>query len=235
MIRLYAVAGPAHRLDGARLQDAGLRVVSGGTVLAVVGGASQVDAADEDALWGHEEVVESLMDGGTVLPARFGTAVTDEDALRVALERRSVELLGVLERVANCVEVSARALWLAPVQRRSAADVKPEDRSGRAYMHALAGAERDRAESLRRGEEVAGVLDRAVAERARDTARRIAPAPHTAAALAYLVERGSVDEVVRSIEAAARTLDDVEVVCTGPWPPYNFATVALDLAPEGAR
>jgi hypothetical protein len=40
---------------------------------------------------------------------------------------------------------------------------------------------------------------------------------------AYLVDRGRVREFVAMVEQLDDRLDDVELVCTGPWPPYSFA------------
>ena len=40
---------------------------------------------------------------------------------------------------------------------------------------------------------------------------------------AYLVDRARVDEFVALAAQLGDGLDDVELVCTGPWPPYSFA------------
>jgi hypothetical protein len=40
---------------------------------------------------------------------------------------------------------------------------------------------------------------------------------------AYLVDQERISEFVALVEQLDARLDDVELVCTGPWPPYSFA------------
>jgi glycosyltransferase involved in cell wall biosynthesis len=41
---------------------------------------------------------------------------------------------------------------------------------------------------------------------------------------AYLVERERVDELVSAVQRLERDVEGVTLVCTGPWPPYSFAS-----------
>ena len=40
---------------------------------------------------------------------------------------------------------------------------------------------------------------------------------------AYLVDRELVEDFTASLRRLDQQLRDVELVCTGPWPPYSFA------------
>ena len=57
----------------------------------------------------------------------------------------------------------------------------------------------------------------------RSSRRALAPRPGLPVLDAYLVDRGRVSEFVALVAQLDHRLDDVELVCTGPWPPYSFA------------
>ena len=40
---------------------------------------------------------------------------------------------------------------------------------------------------------------------------------------AYLVDRDGVDRFLASADVVAAAHGEVELVCTGPWPPHSFA------------
>ena len=69
---------------------------------------------------------------------------------------------------------------------------------------------------------VAGELD-SLKPLALSSRRTLAPRPDVPLLDAYLVDRERVDEFVALVEQIDVGLDDVDLVCTGPWPPYSFA------------
>jgi hypothetical protein len=155
-----------------------------------------------DALWHHEEIVEALMAERDLLPVRFGTLVSDEDAAaRVVAERRD-ELAASLDRVRGAVELAVRA-------HRRGRDEAPVAATGIEYMQAKA----------RRMEEA-----RLLHEPLDYLARRsvLLPGPELLRA-AYLVDRDAVDRFVALVQRLEESHPDLDVVCTGPWPPYSFA------------
>jgi Gas vesicle synthesis protein GvpL/GvpF len=48
-----------------------------------------------------------------------------------------------------------------------------------------------------------------------------APESHRAA---YLVDRARIQDFVDTVAALQRTTTNLQVLCTGPWPPYSFTT-----------
>jgi hypothetical protein len=155
----------------------------------------------EEVLWRHEEVVEALMRERDLLPVRFGTLVEDEAAAQRALDERHDELVTNLDRVRGAVELAVRA------HHREPADTQ-FFRSGTEYMQAKA-----------RRAEVAALLHDPLAYLARDSVVRQGPELLRAA---YLVDRDAVEGFVELVKRLEATLDDVQVLCTGPWPPYSF-------------
>jgi hypothetical protein len=193
-------------IDSARLETkavAGLDVVVSRHEVATL-------EASEAAIVAHAQVVEAVAAANdAVLPARFGGAHADADALRAAVAERAPELTAALARVRGCVELGVRAL--APADQRVAAQ------SGAAYMHARL---EQRQEIGRLAEELHGPL----AALARDATRTVGATERLLLSGAYLVPEDAVAEFRDLVESLQADHPDLTIVCTGPWPPYSFAT-----------
>jgi hypothetical protein len=67
------------------------------------------------------------------------------------------------------------------------------------------------------------VVHRPLSELARATRLRRAPSGELLRA-AYLVDRGAVSAFAAAVGAIQAACPDLRVLCTGPWPPYSFAS-----------
>jgi hypothetical protein len=202
-------------LDGAPLRD-----VVEEPLLAVVG--EHAGAAPEPTaatLTAYERIVRRLMDRGAILPARFGSVLDDEPEVRALLRRRREDLVARLRRVRGAVEISLRASWREDTHPQPDGSLPQSDgggtQPGTAYL-------RERLELRQSARRVAGELD-SLKPLALSSRRTLAPRPDVPLLDAYLVDRERVDEFVALVEQIDVDLDDVDLVCTGPWPPYSFA------------
>src|SRR5205823_435249 len=84
---------------------------------------------------------------------------------------------------------------------------------------------RDRLELRQSARRLASELD-PLGALARGIRRALVPQPDIPVLDAYLVDRGRVGEFVAMVEQLHERLEDVELVCTGPWPAYSRASVA---------
>jgi hypothetical protein len=188
-----------------------LRAVVEGPLVAVVSDQDDRDPAPTPAaLSAYEQTVRRLMERGAILPAQFGTVLDDEAGVRGLLRRRRKDLLAGLQRVRGAVEIGLRVNWRDAARTRTAAR-----QTGASYL-------RDRFELRQSARRVASELDPLTAL-ARSSRRALVRTPDLPVQDAYLVEHGRVDEFVALVEQLGDDLDDVELVCTGPWPPYSFA------------
>jgi hypothetical protein len=156
--------------------------------------------------------VERLMAERTILPMRFGTVLVDEDEVRAMMSERSEELNAGLERVRGAVELSLRAGWREPPEPVTASG------PGTAYML-------DRVALVRRARALSDCLD-PLGALAREMRRRIAPQGDLPVRSAYLVDRPRVADFTDCVRRLDERHADIELVCTGPWPPYSFASEA---------
>jgi hypothetical protein len=174
--------------------------------------ARPVEASTEAALR-HGDVVEVLASrNDAVLPARFGTAFGGVHALEREVASRSERAREALERVRGCVELSVRA-------RLSHVEL-PESRpaAGRAYLEA-------RHAIYERARRLADVVHAPLAELSREARWREALAAGGVARAAYLVPADAVAAFRSRVDALERAHPGVTLICTGPWPPYSFASL----------
>ncbi|MFL5920635.1 MAG: GvpL/GvpF family gas vesicle protein [Gaiellaceae bacterium] len=210
MIHVYGVVdGLAELPPVAGLEDAPLERRRVETLEVVLSRAQTPPSAQvsRDAVLRHAQVVEALAArSAAILPAQLGHAFRDEDELETAVRSQAQQLARGLERVRGCVEFGLRAI---PAE----GDDEVEAGSGAEYMRA-------RLEQVRRHDGLVARLHEPLARVARAATVRPQNAELNAA---YLVAREDVGEF-RATVARLERAPDLTVVCTGPWPPYSFAT-----------
>jgi Gas vesicle synthesis protein GvpL/GvpF len=161
----------------------------------------------------HERVLEAIMERGPVLPLRFGTQLESEDELAAVLAERRDELARGLERVRGRVELGLRVL----PERRDRAVGGGGERSGRDYLLA-------RVDEHRRAERAAAELHPPLAALSSASRLQEQPAPPAILVGSYLLAEDQIEAFrARADELAARH-PELQLVVTGPWPPYSFAT-----------
>ncbi len=197
-------------LDGAPL----LRIRVRGVALVVSRQASRPPEPTPQALWRYEEIVERLMARQPILPARFGSVLASEEDAREALAARHDELCQALAKVRGAVELGIRGTWTTQPEH-------PPASSGTEYMLG-------QLDIRRRAERAARLLD-PLGALARSSKMKVLPRQSIPFSGAYLVDAGETDRFFAKAGELGSSLEDAELVCTGPWPPYSFAEApALD-------
>ena len=209
---LYGVAEAGGApVSGVGLDDRPLQTIVEWPLAAIVSDHPSGDPEPaSERLRDYELTVRRLMERHAILPVRFGSVLADEGAAR-ALLRRRWDLLSRVRRVRGAVELALRASW------RRGADSGPGDGtpSGTSYL-------RERLELRQSARRVASELD-PLSGLALWSLRTLPPEPGLPVLDAYLVERDRVSEFVAMVRQLDDDLDDVDLTCTGPLPPYSFA------------
>ena len=190
------------------------RIVHQGTIAAVVSDGGQRLPASPANLRRYDRIVRELAERfPAVLPARFGTLMT-EDELAFTLSSRRAVLGALLTRVRNRVQMTIRVVPVIsrkpPVEVRETAPA-----SGRDYLIA-------RARTAAAARAVPGFepVRAAVSRWVRD--ERV---EHQAdvASVYHLIPRASVAAYRAALELSAAAAN-VQAIVTGPWPPYAFSS-----------
>jgi hypothetical protein len=218
VVYLYAISGAVEApVAGEGLQARPLRSVAAAGLAAVVSDHDgDRPAATEAQLWAHERVVEELMADRTLLPMRFGSLLADDRAAQAFLRARRDELQRGLRHVAGAIELGVRVAW-------SDAGGQPDDPgftagSGAAYLMGML-------DCRRRARDLADRVDASLAGLARARRSRVLARPNLPFSGAYLVDRECQEAFRERVRALGAEVEDAEIVCTGPWPPYGFTAV----------
>lgn len=215
MLYLYGLIETRPLPSRRGLGDGELARVEVGELAAVVSEIDQRPTASEDALWEHESVLEALMIDGPVLPVRFGVVFADVEDVERELRTRHDAFAAALETVRGKVEIGVRVLKAPAVDERPAAADDGDSRPGTRYLRERL-ARRSEAALLARPIQDA-LAPFAVAERV-----RVRPEPNTLLSASYLVAASELDAVRTQVAELQRANAELNLVCTGPWPPYNF-------------
>jgi len=188
-----------------------LRVLRVGAIAAIVGGGP-APRPSARTLQRYDRTLRELADRfPAILPARFGTAVS-EDELLFILSSRRVSLARALSLVRGRVQMTVRVI-------ARAGDVKRPDHppagvsSGRDYLMG-------KASDAAAAGSVPGFdpIRKAVARWIRDERvdRRVG-----VSSVYHLIPRSSVEAYRRRVREAADEAG-ARLVVSGPWPPYAF-------------
>lgn len=213
-LHLYAVtAGSPSASEVTGIAGRAVQCVAVCGVAAVVGDVGDKAAAPtQAAILEHARVVEQLMaSSDALLPARFGHGFADEGALADAIASRASQLQAALDQVRGCVELGLRVV-------RGDGATAPSRTTGTDYMRA-------RLDAVREAEGTAKEVHDALAGVARASTHQVLATPQLVLTAAYLLPREDVDSFRERVEAIERRHPELSFLCTGPWPPYSFATV----------
>ena len=233
-LHVYGVVAATTPLPGALRgrQQAPVRLVVDGDLAAVV---SEIDAEARvrpDDLLAHARVLETLVEGSTVLPMRFGVIVeTDEGVAHNILEAGENRLTSLLNSFDGLVQLTVKAYHVEEHALRDLLHERPEIR--RLRDQAATGPSSYHSQ-LRLGETIAVGLDALasadasmLSEQLSGLAERIALGDVTGKNqvldAALLVQRAARTRTDEGIARLSRTLPDrLQLRYIGPQPPYSF-------------
>jgi hypothetical protein len=178
----------------------------------------------------HHEVVRSITEQTTPLPARFGTVVTVEQ-LRNYVSTHHEAIKAKLAHVRGRVEMNVRMI------RTITADTsrEPENPAGPGTAFLL----EKRREILREeaGGAQKGQLSTWLREKLGDLVKeeKISVTPSETVILAradHLIDRDNVQEYRTKMARAVEDRPEIRFMVSGPWPPYSFANIELEFSSQ---
>lgn len=215
------------------VHEAGLAAVVSETPL------RRYDPTRENLL-AHEIVNETVMREYTMIPMSFGTIFRSDDDVAALLRSTAPELSEVLAAMRGKVELGLKVYWdrekaISELERENAAvrELKAEiaaDANGSTYFARV---------------QLGRLVEEALDERANalmwsvyEPLRPLSVASRTSKLIgddmllnvAFLVERAREDEFDQAVKRlTSRHEDLLTFKYTGPWPPYSFVNIRLDL------
>lgn len=187
-------------------------------------------AVTRENLLAHNRVNAHVLARVTPLPFRFGT-LADEARLAAYVASNETALAEAFARVRGCVEmgVKVRLDGSAKVKTKESAvnaEVVNNEAAGVGSGTAFLLAKRREilgGEALKaRAEEAAARLAECVESLARESDVRLSPEGPIVVRASHLVARGDVAEYRERVRSLGAGLAGVQLLASGPWPPYSF-------------
>ncbi|MFL5927277.1 MAG: GvpL/GvpF family gas vesicle protein [Gaiellaceae bacterium] len=226
----------ARGVAGRGIGDAEVALLEHGELAAIVSaaGAGPLRAKRRDLLR-HSDVLQQAFAHAPVLPFRFGTVLSSEDAVNELLAGRYEELVALLQRFEGTSELRLRATF---VERSVLAEIVQEDPRIAQLRESTRAAGADDPRRVALGEAVAGAL---AAKRALAADEVVASLAAHALDVRVEEQREELEVVrgsflvsvrdVRAVERAAETLAKrhagrITFDLIGPMPPHSFVSLA---------
>jgi hypothetical protein len=227
MIHVYAVTdGAGGNVEVAGLAGARVELVAVGDLrVAVSRHGSSTLPPSTDTILEHAQVCDALHQaGGAMLPVRFGARYVDAAALRQSVTERARAFAAALDHVRGRVEIGVR---VADVHAAAAPEVIPapagEFSSGSAYLRRRGIEEQQRTASKAAAQAIADDIHAHLGTCAVDATLKVQATPGLVLSAAYLVPADDVEDFAAKAALLSRDRQDIQLLCTGPWPPYHFA------------
>lgn len=193
-------------------------------------------APNAENVLAHEKVVQQVMQEYTVLPSRFSTIVRDEQGVKLTLMRLYPEFTRELAKLEGKVELGVKALWDPKAAIKEVENTSPEIvRLRKEISSATPGVapllskkleQLVRNELNRRADETSTKIYNILKGRT-DHSKMNPPVGHMILNAAFLVRRSHIEKFTQDVIAQRKQYEvrGVELVLTGPWPPYNFVNI----------
>jgi Gas vesicle synthesis protein GvpL/GvpF len=235
-VYVHGVVKASERVD---VEAAPTRWIAHHDVAALASDADESSRIASKALRRHWRVLEEVAVTTTILPVRFGTAMTGDEAVIGEFLAPSYESLAAsLENMAGKVQLTVKGVYeegalLRGVVERTPAIARLRERVKRIpeaagyYDRIRLGEMIAAAVEQARGADTARVLER-LSPLAVATSREAPSSVNSAIDAAFLVERARIEEFSRGVAEVGRELGQrVRLRYVGPLPPYSFAQEAI--------
>jgi hypothetical protein len=157
------------------------------------------------------------------LPVRFGQWLADPATLSETVEEQRAELERALARVEGAGELGVRISEPGILGGATSRGDKPPPTTGREYLERIREKVRVRDDHEQRGRAVASELEATLEGVIRAQRVDVLPPERGLVSLSHLVSREREQEYSDRIARFRERHPELEMLCTGPWPPYSFA------------
>jgi hypothetical protein len=195
---------------------------------------------NRENLLAHEHVVEAVMQERTVIPMSFGTVLADDADVVALLRGAESALTEALTAVRGRIELGLNAVW---DRDRVVSDLEAEHEPIRTLKDSIT--REGNGSSYFPRVQLGQLVEQALETRAHELmwgvyeplrSLSVSSRAHTLIGddmllnLAFLVDRAREDEFNQAVHRLTTRYEDLlSFKYTGPWPPYSFLNLRLEL------
>ncbi len=232
---VYGIARRALRslpdgMDGVGEPPRPVRIVTEGELAAIVSDAPEGLRPKRSDLLAHQKVLSEAGAAGPVLPMRFGSIATDDEAVHHVLRERSEHYEERLRTLEGKDEYNVKAVHNEEAVLHRVMAENPEIRAMTEANRKAGGGTYE--ERLRLGEMVVAALQTREAEDAVELQHTLEPVAEAVsvgpestgwvANVSFLVDRDSAEQFLAAVEEVRKAHPHLELRVNGPLPPYSF-------------
>lgn len=184
-------------------------------------------------------VIEELSESVTLLPIRFGTFLKSDEIINQLLVKHYDSFLQNIKQVENKYEFGLKVFWdyeKCSEQIRvklESEDVKASDYFSTNTIHTdylLSKIKKHRLEAalLKYVEQLIEEISQYLAQINPDCKFKKMVTNTIILDAVFLVEKNKKDEFIQTIEVIKQQNADLNLLLTGPWPPYSFVDIVID-------
>jgi hypothetical protein len=169
----------------------------------------------------HARVIADCFQHSTVLPFRFGSVFSDDDALRKSIRSNQRQFLGNIEKLRGKAEMHLKIFvddCCGPEIERSLS----ADKVGREYLSNLRESATRTRERQTRARAVSFQMHRLFMPLDEDVSCRLTENGKMVLDIAHLIDRKCVARYQNKFATTSATLRECHMQVSGPWPPYHF-------------
>src|SRR5665213_1711060 len=178
------------------------------------------DNLDQKCAGDHARVIADCFQHSTVLPFRFGTVFTDDDALRRSVRSNQRQFNANVERLRGKAEMHLKVVL------EDGGPNAPKYASlpcaGKEYLSRLRETAVLQRERQTKAKAVFVQMHRMFAPLEEEISCRHTESGKILLDIAHLIDHGNVARYQNKYSSASQSMRDCQMMLSGPWPPYNF-------------
>lgn len=173
---------------------------------------------DQIAQRDHARVIAECFKHSTVLPFRFGTTFSDDDALRRSVRSNQRHFTANVERLRGKAEMHLKVL----VDDTAAGCIQRDMTVGQQYLSSLRESATRQRERQSKARALSVQMHRMFLPIAEEITCKRMDSGKMLLDIAHLIDHKTVERYQNKYSSATTELKDCRMQLSGPWPPYHF-------------
>jgi hypothetical protein len=169
----------------------------------------------------HARVIADCFQHSTVLPFRFGTVFSDDEALRKSIRSNQRQFLGNIDKLRGKTEMHLK-IFVDDCCGRELDRHIASDSVGREYLSNLRENAARTRERQTRARAVSFQMHRLFLPLDEEVSCRLTESGKMVLDIAHLIDRKCVERYQNKFTTTSAMMKECHLQLSGPWPPYHF-------------
>ena len=182
----------------------------------------------------HARVIADCFQHSTVLPFRFGSVFSDDEALRKSIRSNHRQFQGNIDKLRGKAEMHMK-IFVDDCCGKAIERSLGADAVGREYLTNLRETASRTRERQTRARAVSFQMHRLFAPLDEDVSCRLTDHGKMVLDIAHLIDRKCVERYQNKFATTSATLRECHMQISGPWPPYHFVHRLTKNGPSHAQ